>query len=92
MNDYFLPSQVVEYAFGQLAERWRRLKYVHAYSMEQSCNLIVAACALHNLYKRNNELNFDADDFLVDDDAVTSFDIADDSSTNSIRDDIMQSL
>ena len=50
--------QVVECTFGQLAERWRRLKYVHLRSMEDIVSVCLAACTLHTFCKLNNEEPF----------------------------------
>lgn len=41
--------QTVERAIGHLKGRFRRLKDVFCYSIEDICKLVMSACVLHNL-------------------------------------------
>ncbi|KAH9363838.1 hypothetical protein HPB48_007942 [Haemaphysalis longicornis] len=47
---------VIENAFGLLKQRFRRLYFVGAETVEQSCYIVMAACELHNLC--NDERDF----------------------------------
>lgn len=40
---------VIEQAYGRLKGMFRRLKYCHAYKIENFSNLVMAACMLHNI-------------------------------------------
>jgi len=55
---HILHFQVVECAFGQLSERWRRMKFVHLNSLEDMVKVIIAACTMHNFCKQFNDLPF----------------------------------
>lgn len=46
----------IENIFGLLKQRFRRLYFVDAKSVEQSCYMVMAACVLHNIY--NDERDF----------------------------------
>lgn len=50
--------QVVECAFGIQSARWRRTKNISCYSIEDCCEIVQAACSLHNLCSQKNEENF----------------------------------
>ncbi len=51
----------VECAFGQLANRWRRMQFVYLHSIADICKVTVAACALHNFCKLHNEPVFEGE-------------------------------
>ena len=57
VNKIKLVFQVIECSFGQLVERWRRLKFIYSRDLEFCCKLIVAACSLHNFCKRFGEVD-----------------------------------
>lgn len=52
---------MVECAFGQVKNRWRRMKFIHMHSIEKICKLINAACTLHNFCHLHHEEVFEED-------------------------------
>jgi len=51
---------VVEQAFGDLQNRFRRCQDIHG-SIANAVNTVVAACVIHNICIRNGDMNFSED-------------------------------
>lgn len=64
--------QIIERAFGQLKERFRRLKGINVNTVEKVSYTICAACVLHNICIFQNDVSFDYPANDLEDNIFTS--------------------
>lgn len=46
----------IERAFGLLKGRFKRLQHIYVVGLEQTCNIIMSCCVLHNLWIRQGDI------------------------------------
>lgn len=52
--------QVIERSFATLLGRWSRLRYLNMKSIKKRCEVVAAACCLHNFCINADDMDLDA--------------------------------